>query len=286
MPYAAFWFADALGLEDERFQRRAGLSLVYSSLATTLSDDIVDGSPGTDSNRARLARLWSRRYLATLRTLFPSVGEFRRSAAWSDAEWRRYKGWSSRPLGTSSQRPFSEGFLGESSRYFVAVVLPTLGAVASASGKRTEVPRIERFLKLFSMGWRIFDDLMDWEKDLDMKGINRSSVLNYMRNRTAGGASPGRLAALSWFMSEDFIDDAYGALLGYLGRARKVAKGFGGGYLDEFMEQQVGFHKEKRKEMLRSADATRTLLNERLSTVLGPAGSRPGRQPRGPRPRC
>lgn len=260
VPYAAFWFADALGLTDRKRKRLSGLSLVYSSLATTLKDDIEDSSDGDDDDKVRLAEFWFQKYQATLGAVFPTDAGFRNSASWADSEWSRYRAWNLAPMGKERLQPFSEGFLGESSRYFVAVVLPTLNAVASASGEERQAPRIGAFLRSFSMGWRVFDDLMDWERDLAAKEMNRSSVLHYIQNRTGSGTTLDRTTVLSWFMSGEFVDDAYGAMLGFFAEAQKVAAGFGSRYLDVFMEEMVSFHTRKREAMLKSAGSILSVL--------------------------
>ena len=182
IPYLAFWAAGALGLADEHIRRLSGLSLVCSSIATTIRDDVLD-SPGYNSGKARLDGFWSRKYLETLKEVFPDQRGFKRVTSSADAEWGRYTRWQSDPRGFGHLRPFSADFLWESSRYYIACALPPLSAIAYAVGRKEEVPRITRYLREFSMGWKIFDDLMDWEKDLTVKEMNRSSVLLYLRNQ-------------------------------------------------------------------------------------------------------
>lgn len=278
VPYAAFWFADALGLSQGRLRRLSGLSLVYSSLATTLKDDIEDAVPGNDEARAMLAQFWDQKYLGVLEEIFASPGAFRRSTTWVDDQWRRYRAWRETPLGDLSRRAFSQSFLRESSRYFVAVVLPTLSAIASSAGMESRAPEIKSFLMSFSAGWRVFDDLMDWEKDISAKDLNRSSVLTYIRDRTGGRGTLDENTLLSWFMSSEFIGEAYGTMLRHLRRAREIAAGFGSPYLDAFMDQQVTFQSEKERELLKSASQMMTALNGGLASVLSRA-----QVPTGPR---
>ena len=48
VPYATFWFAEAFGIENKQVTRRLALGLVYSSLSTTVRDDIIDQEPSSE----------------------------------------------------------------------------------------------------------------------------------------------------------------------------------------------------------------------------------------------
>ena len=279
VPYAAFWFADALGLEDDRLTRLSGLCLVYNSLSTTLRDDLDDPGSGAKAAKVELADYWFRRYLKALREIFPTDVRYKRTTSWAEAEWRRYNAWNSRPIGDARLRPFSKDFLAESSRYFVAVVLPTLAAIASASKAEYQVPRIERFLRHFSLAWRIFDDLMDWERDLDSKDLNRSSVLLYIQNKSADARITKHIV-MSWFLSERFIYDSYRAMLDFLSRAQVVAASFRNPYLTAFMEQQIEFQTKRRDILLRSASVELSIIQKAFLAATA-SDQEPGS--RGPR---
>lgn len=276
IPYLAFWVADALGLTDKRLRRLSGLSLVYSSIATTIRDDIMDTGPANYSGKAKLDSLWSLEYLHTLREVFPDQPGFRQVASAADAEWRKYKRWESNPSAGAHPWPFSADFLEESSRYYISCALPSLSAIAYAMGKTEDIPRIERYLREFSMGWKIFDDLMDWEKDLLVGQMNRSSVLIYFRNRMGHKKALDRIDALSWFLSDEFVREAYAAMVSFYQRARRAVTWYGDSYLDRFLQEQISFQSEKRDSLLRSASATRSNLNEGLASVLGSGRPRVG----------
>jgi hypothetical protein len=264
IPYLAFWFADALGLADRQLRRLSALSLTCSTIATTIRDDMVESTPSSRSGMSELARLWDQRYVQTLREVFPTREESRKVASWAKEEWSTYDEWESRPLGAEGRRPFSAAFLRESSRFYLACALPPLMAIAQAAGRREEVPRIEKFLMEFSMGWKIFDDLMDWEIDLAAADLNRSSVLLYIQNRTGGGGAPDELEVLSWFLDRDFVEDAYGAMIGFLLRASKTIASLRSSYLNRFMGEQIGFQTMKKNSLLESA----TLLVSPMNAML------------------
>jgi hypothetical protein len=274
IPYVAFWLADALGLTDNRLRRLSGLSLVCNMISVALRDDIADSEPANNSGKERLAQFWSRRYTETLRGIFPAEQEFTKVTSSAEAECTRYERWQSIPLAAPPRRPFSAGFLRESSRGPVACILPALFAIAHAAGRKEEVPQIGKFLWEFSMGWRIFDDLMDWEADLAARDMNRSSVLLYVRGRMGHTNGLDRTDVLSWFLSDGFVGDAYGAMIGYFLKARRTVASFDNFYLNEFMDEQIGFQKDKMASVLGLARLTLSDLGENLTSVLGPAGSR------------
>ena len=282
IPYLAFWVADALGMEDEHLRRMSGLSLVCSSIGTTIRDDIVD-SPADTPTRTTLDRFWSREYVMALREVFPTPEGFREVASWTDAEWRRYKEWESDPSAGTHSRPFSADFLGESSRYYIACALPSLSAVAYSTGRKRDVRRIETYLREFSMGWKIFDDLMDWEKDLAVGEMNRSSALIYIMNRMGHKKTVDRIDVSSWFMSDEFIRDAYVAMVGFYQRARRAVAVFGDSYLDRFLDEQIRFQRQKEHSLLKAAGLLRSSLNEGIEAVLGSKRSQPGPGKRAPR---
>jgi hypothetical protein len=273
IPYLAFWVADALGMTDKKLRRLSGLSLVCSSIATTIRDDIVD-SPANKTGKVRLDRFWSREYLEALREVFPDQQGFRQVVSTAEKEWKKYKEWESNPFAGWHRRPFSADFLRESSRYYIACALPSLTAVAYAVGRKEDAPRIAKYLREFSMGWKIFDDLMDWEKDLVVREMNRSSVLIYVRNRMGPKQAVDNTDTLSWFLSDEFVRVAYNAMIGFFVRARKAVESLGNSYLVQFMDEQIRFQTDKRDSLLRSASLMRSDLDQGLRSVLGPGRPR------------
>ena len=143
---------------------------------------------------------------------------------------------------------------------------PSLSAVAILASREDAIPRLRRFLDHFSMGWRVFDDLSDWERDLSVKNQNRSSVLGYI-SRINGGRPASRQVVLNSFLSPAFVQSAYGAILGFLSAARDDVSAFHSPYLDQFMDDQLRFHETRRAEILRSGSIMRGSLNRTLRSV-------------------
>ena len=253
VPYAAFWFADAFNLRRPEFVRHMGLCLVYNSLTTTLKDDLKDGRVKEPATLERLRRFWSAKYDGIMKSAFPPSSSFWRTASLARDEWRRYDEWNASFDQTSRFDPYSDRFLGESSRYFVAVVYPALAGIAVQADASREVPKIGRFLRRFSAGWRIFDDLMDWNEDIDASKFNRSSILYYVMKRVPSGTALGRDIVMGSFLSQEFVEDTYGAILRNLRKARDVVRVFGNNYLSKFMEEQLDFHSRRRDTLLRSS---------------------------------
>jgi hypothetical protein len=265
VPYAAYWFADAFAQKDRAFIRRMGLCLVYNSLTTTFKDDLLDTVTSQAASLKSLVDYWSNKYNRILRSSFPPTSPFWKANRFATEEWAKYDRWNLSFGDRSRSFPFSGRFLGNSSRYFVAVVFPVLAGIASASGREHQIPKIKRFLKEFSMGWRIFDDLMDWEKDLASRNYNHSSVLLRIRNDQASGERLGRDLVLSAFLGKEFVSDTYGAMLDFLREAQRSVRVFNGSYLSEFMKEQLDFHQRKRDELLKAGSLFFSRLRSAVS---------------------
>ncbi len=128
-----------------------------------------------------------------------------------------------------------------------------------------EIPTVSKFLEHFSMGWRIYDDLNDWRKDLKARNWNHSSVLFYASHNAGGTVDLSEEIVLGMFLSTDFIKEIYGALLGFLRAARKDASALNCPYLSKFMDEQVSFHTRRRDILLRS----NLEFYEQLGNILG-----------------
>lgn len=253
VPYAAFWFAEAFGLTNKQVAKRLALGLVYSSLATTVRDDIIDHEPSSDLHHFTLANMYLQRYLAIFDDLFDPDSKFWYYLASCIKELVRYEIWNLTPIDEHGFDPFSESFLKESSRYFSAVVMPTLAALAIATENEGKIPIVGEFLKHFSMGWRIYDDLNDWRKDLKVKNLNHSSTLIYALRNVGGKSNLDEEVVLSMFLSTDFLKKAYGAMLGFFRAARDDVLALSCSYLSRFMDEQISFHTRKRDRLLSSS---------------------------------
>jgi len=266
--YAAFWFSDALGLKNGRLRQLAGYSLVCTWVAATLRDDHMDSGPAKDTWKAKLAKFWFERYHESLRELFPTEQGFQHVVSSAEAEWRKYRKWQSNPTGSENPHPFSEDFLKESSRYYVACSLPPLVGIAHAAGRNRDAPRIERFLRMFSMGLRIVDDLMDWEEDLTAFQMNRSSVLIYVKNKMQPTGALDRIDVLSCLQSDELLNDAYGAMIGYFRKAWRTAEAFGSPYLVSFMQDVMESQSKERESLLTHATLALSGLGQGLTKIL------------------
>jgi len=268
VPYATFWFADAFGLRDEAIYRKLGLGLLYSALATTIRDDIIDGEGPQDPRRTNLLNYYNHRYLEIFDDLFPKDSSFWYHLTRGIQETARYESWNLLFDDGLRVDPFSEAFLQESSRYFSAVVVSTLEKIAVLAGNEDGVQVVSDFLRNFSMGWRIYDDFCDWKKDLRRENVNHSSVLLYIKQRTQGITELNEGAVNLMFLDADFINDAYGAMRGFNDEAKADIAGLGCEYLDLFMDEQISFHARRRELILQRSREINSEIDEKLRALL------------------
>jgi len=130
------------------------------------------------------------------------------------------------------------------------VVLPPLAAIAAHAGRPREIKRIYQFLRAFSKGWRVFDDLMDWQRDIRSPRLNRSSVLYYLAKRLPPKTPMKPNYVLGSFLSREFVDDTYGAILRNLRSAGEVLVPLNNSYLSSFIREQLEFHTKRRDALL------------------------------------
>lgn len=268
VPYTIFWFADAFGFRDRKAIRSFALAMVYSSLVTTLRDDAVDlkGSMGERPLLLKLANKFQRKYLGIFEDAFEPDSSFWRHLALAMDEQLRYESWNRAFTLKSCRAPFSERYLEDSSRYFSAVVMPPLSALAVASGAEGRVEEIARFLRHFSMGWRVYDDLKDWRIDLGVEDMNHSCFLQYARRSSGRGEKLNEVDIMNLFLSEDFISNVYRPILLNFGKARDDILPFNAHYLTRFMDEQLNFHTRTRDAMLKR----RSDFFGRLEGILNP----------------
>jgi hypothetical protein len=268
VPYATFWFADAFGLSDEAVWRKLGLGLIYSALATTIRDDIIDGEGPQDSRRTNLLNYYNHRYLEIFDDFFPRNSSFWYHLSRGIQETAKYESWNLLFDEDLEIAPFSEAFLQESSRYFSAVVMPTLAALAALTDYEDGVEIASRFLRNFSMGWRIFDDFCDWKKDLNRANVNHSSILLYIKQKTQGISMLNEKVVQLMFLNPDFINDAYGAILGFFKKAKRDVTGLDCEYLNKFMDEQLSFHTRRRKLILERTEEINFEIDVKLRATL------------------
>jgi hypothetical protein len=269
VPYAAFWFADALSLKDSEFVRQMGLCMVYNSLTTTIKDDLEDSSAGNRTTLEFLRRYWNDKYDEVVNSIVPAGSAYWRTADTAKEQWWRYDEWNQSFDQAARFNPYSDRFLGSSSRYFVAVVLPPLAAIAAHAGRPREIKRIYQFLCAFSKGWRVFDDLMDWQRDIRSPHLNRSSVLYYLAKRLPPKTPMRSSYVMSSFLSREFVDDTYGAILRNLRSAGDVLAPLNNSYLSTFIREQLEFHIKRRDALLGSGGTAFATLFSVLSKTDG-----------------
>jgi len=273
VPYSTFWFAKAFDFTNEPVTRRLALGMLYSAIATTIRDDLLDQEPSSQLQHSTLANIFLHKYLEGFTDLFDSDSRFWYYHAISNKEQAQYEIWNLTYHYEHSLDPFSEAFLSESSRYFSAVVMPTLAAVAIAADNERQIPIVISFLKHFSMGWRVFDDLMDWRKDLKVKDLNHSSLLYSVKQNFEDRPTLNEETVLSMFLSDDFVKKMYGAILGFFKEAREDILPLNCNYLTRFMDEQLNFHTRKRDVLLQ---ANSDFYNK-LGKIVDQARARPAR---------
>lgn len=268
VPYATFWFADAFGIENKLITRKLGLGLVYSALATTIRDDIVDRESPTDPRCFKLYNYYNHRYLAIFDDLFDRESKFWYYLTNCIKEQAQYEKWNLLFDNALGVDPFSESFLQESSRYFTAVVLPTLAALAVITNNESKIPKVDEFLRHFSMGWRIYDDLSDWQKDLINDNFNHSSILLYIFQKIQRDNNLNEEIVLSAFLSHEIFEKAYGAILSFNNAAKRDVSDFNCAYLSKFMDEQISFHTRKRDSILAHVSELNSEFFKQLNIIL------------------
>jgi hypothetical protein len=243
-----------LGFTEKKTIRSFALAMVYSLLVTTLRDDVVDDMKmkGELAKLLSLSNFFQRKYMAIFEKAFGRSSSFWRYLAQAMDEQLRYESWNRAFTLGSRQNPLSSGFLEDSSRYLVALAMPSLAAVAVTSGMEEKVAEISRFARHLSMGWRVHDDLKDWRIDLAMKDMNRSCVLLYAWRCIGKKNKMDKGDIVSLLMDEGFIMKVYAPLLLYFRKAREDILPFNSHYLTKFMDEQLSLNARTRDAMLRN----------------------------------
>ncbi len=252
VPYSTFWFAKAFDFTNKPVTRKLALGMLYSAIATTIRDDLLDQKLSSQLQHSTLANIFLNKYLEGFTDLFYSDSRFWYYYAIANKELAQYEIWNLTSKYEHCLDPFSETFLKESARYFSAVVMPTLVAVAIASDSERQIPTVSNFLTHFSMGWRVFDDLMDWRKDLTARELNHSSILYSVKQNFDGQLNLDEHSVFSMFMSDNFVKKIYNTILGFFKEAREDILPLNCNYLTKFMDEQLNFHTRKRDALLQT----------------------------------
>jgi hypothetical protein len=272
LPFLCLWFADSFGLPNKHIINKLALTLSYAAIIVSIRDDLIDGRAVVGGRMASehahiaIANFYYDKYYGIFKALFPS-----RSIFWSILcnclnEWSRYETWSFifNPRAKKIFNPLSRNFLLDSSRYLVAITLPTIAATSILTNKLTMLNGIRKFLTDYYAGFRIADDLRDWPEDLDAPRYNHSSVIYYMLSKRKSNQKFDKVSAINMFLNEDFILKVYGTLISLYQSAKKDAAVFNSRYLQEFMDTQIEFYSESRDRALER----RIQLNRSLIKIL------------------
>jgi hypothetical protein len=260
VPYAVFWLAKAFHYDERDSVRRLALAQVYDAIKVTVADDAVDYQAKRNDTLLSLAEEYSRASEQLQSDLFPPESGYWRTLSECKAQEAKHLEWitTAHPIG----RPLGDRFLEESSRYMVAVSLPSLAGVALLAGEEDKIDAIIRFLKSYCMTFRIADDIWDWEKDLRMFNLNNSTVLHLAKAKSRAPLT--KEAVVSMFLDEDFRAEVYGRILYFLRRAKREARILNCAYLEEFMADQISYHIDQRHSLLDSEKNFRKELSSLL----------------------
>jgi hypothetical protein len=130
--------------------------------------------------------------------------------------------------------------------------MPTLVASAYLTDNEGEITKLESYVKHFSMGWRIYDDLKDWKRDLKVIDLNRSSTLIYAKNNLKSNLELNEEMVSRMFLSTDFVNKAYDTMLGFFELAKKDVSSLDSRYISRFLDEQKIFHSRRRDAILES----------------------------------
>lgn len=252
-PYLAFWFADAFGLTNREAARKLALSLVYISICVSARDDLVDARLKLNGRKVSthalvcLTDLYYNRYFQIFKTLLPPSSRFWHTMSNCLNDWARYEAWSFFFSSSDDFAPLSQQFLKKSSQYLVAVTLPTIVATAFLTSNESKIPHIVRFLRYYWMGWKMVDDIHDWERDLETPKFSHSSIIHHAIKKYGMSKKLTVTDIQSMFLSKNFVNEIYSSMLSWYKKARNNLSFFNSKYLREFMDSQIQFHSDGRK---------------------------------------
>ena len=267
IPYSVFWFADALGYGDKTTLNSFALAMIYSSMSSTLRDDIANSEElrGERLHLLELSNIFQRKYIEIFDKAFDKHSSLWHYFAQALDEELRYESWNKAFSLGMCQNPFSAHFIEDSSRYFYAVVIPSLVAVALAAGAENKVAKIARFARHLSMGSRVHDDLKDCRTDLALEDMNHSCILLYARQCIRGGRELDEKILANLFLSEGFVRRVYEPILHYFNKAREDVLPFNSRYLTKFMDEQLSYIARRRDATLKRQSDFFSSLEEILN---------------------
>jgi hypothetical protein len=245
VPYAVFWLADALKPIEIDKVRKLALTMTYSSIVTTLRDDIIDNESSM-TQLYNLSNIYEYKYLKILDELFDRNSPFWHIFSKCNYEVALYENWLITTVNHKVENPLSDDYLIQSSRYFKAVVLPSLAGLAHLTGNEEKISVIDNFLYHFSMGWRIYDDIKDWKNDLQVQGFNHSTVLLYVV-KNSGNKNLTESSVQSMLLSEKYVDEIYDTIIYHFNAAKNCISVLPTNYFAKFMDEQISYQNRQRQ---------------------------------------
>lgn len=251
-PYMAFWFADAFGLANSEAVRKLALSLVYISICVSARDDLVDAKLRLNGRKVSthalicLMDLYYNKYFQIFKALFPPTSRFWYIMSDCFNGWQAYEAWSFLFKSSEDFDPLSQHFLKKSSQYLLAITLPTIAATAFLTNKEPKIPQITRYLRYYWMGWKMVDDIKDWERDINTPKFSHSSVIHHAIKKYRMRKKLTVRDMQSMFLSKNYVIEIYDSLLGWYKKAQHSSSTFDSKYLKEFMNSQIQLYSDER----------------------------------------
>jgi hypothetical protein len=266
IPYLAFWFARDFGVKEPKVRRLLALAMAYVCAGSSPRDDLVDGVVFAAAEQNYVARWLWELYFDTLKELFPSESATWYLVAKCEADWSRSDRVVLFSEKVAAAKPLSRAFLRETSRYLAALITPTLAGVALLKKRLGAVSSIERFCQTYCMGWRILDDLRDWDEDRVKTRGCRSSVLALLRLRAKipVGEPLSRELAVSLFADAKVTGEIYGAMTKLFRAARREAERLEAATVVQYIDLQMEGHRMEVAQMA----AERKKFQESLKRLL------------------
>lgn len=252
MPYVVFWFADALGLRAKQEINNLALSLMYANTFYCIRDDLIDGRKNINGRvpdeheHIALANFFFTKYLEIFKQLFPPESPFWFFLMNSINDWWEHEYWSylfDRKKGRHPN-PLSETYVANSSRYMVGITAPSVIAIALMTGNEERIPQIRRFLVNYFMGYRLADDMRDWEEDLQTRNYNRSTVI-HLAIALQGIKEINDRAMVGFFLDKKFRRMLYRTIKKHYLAAKNEVSDLNSVYLNKFIDTQISYFQEE-----------------------------------------
>jgi hypothetical protein len=263
IPYIIMWLADAFGYREDNQVREIALGLVYSAIATTIRDDFYDEAY-PEKFTLRLYDHYFLNYLSSFDSI-SNKSDFWYLLTSSIKQHKKYDIWSINYIPAPNLDSLSDDFLDKTSKYFSAVVLPSMAAIAILSGNEDKIDEINNFLTSFSKAWRIYDDFVDWEKDIHKANFNLNSILLRAYKIKKDLEKDDFLLLL---LEEEFISDIYDSMIKNFNHAKSSLENIYSKYLEQFLLEQIEFHTERKKTLLESSRKYREDFFKEIEKIM------------------